>query len=336
MYLYDERTEQMFTATTLATTLVTGGCGAIGSEVINRLKALHLDIQFVNLDLLTYAGKQENIEQPFDNYIFENGDIRDPEKVKEVLQKYKPKYIIHLAAETHVDNSFGNSFVFTSTNVYGTHVLLECVREYVSLGGGLEKFVHMSTDEVYGSVGDDEEAKYENSLFAPSNPYAATKAAAEMLCHAYLKSWGIPIVIARCNNAISKYQNEEKLIPKIIACMLKGEKIPVHGKGQSKRVFIHAFDIADALWTMIEKGIVGDIYNIGTSMEYSVMEVIRCILHIMGYGGGELENHIEYVPDRVFQDYRYFIDSSALRQLGWSEKIGFEEAVKNVLEKYNG
>jgi dTDP-glucose 4,6-dehydratase len=246
-----------------------------------------------------------------------------------VLSKYKPEVIIHFAAETHVDNSFGNSFKFTQTNVYGTHVLLECVKEYIKAGNKLSKFLHMSTDEVYGPVMDDEMARTESSLLWPTNPYAATKAGAEMICRSYERSFNIPIVIMRCNNAVSKYQNEEKLIPRVITSILGDGVIPVHGEGKSKRTFIHAFDIADAIDIIIQKGTIGEVYNIGTDQEYTVLDVIRIIETIIGKKASYV-----HVPDRAFQDYRYFIDTSALKNLGWKDKIPFEDAIKDVIARY--
>ena len=316
--------------------LVTGGCGAIGSEVINRLKYLHFNTtQFINLDALTYAGREEHIEPPYDNYIFIHGDICDADLVLGALVKYQPHYIIHFAAETHVDNSFGNSLNFTTTNVYGTHVLLECVRQYMKFENNFKMFIHMSTDEVYGSVEDTESPRTEDSLFQPSNPYAATKAGAEMICKSYERSFNLPLVIVRCNNAISKYQHREKLIPRVITSIMNFEKIPVHGEGKSKRTFIHAYDIADAMDLIIERGKIGSIYNIGTEMEYTVKDVIKIILKMM------LDNTIEditplveYVQDRPFQDYRYSIDSSALRQLGWTEKVSFQDAISEIILAY--
>jgi dTDP-glucose 4,6-dehydratase len=245
----------------------------------------------------------------------------------------KPEYIIHLAAETHVDNSFGNSLAFTRTNVLGTHTLLECVKEYIVKGGELKLFLHMSTDEVYGSVDDDEPARKETALFAPSNPYAATKAGAEMLCHAYQKSFGIPIIITRCNNAISKYQHEEKLIPRTIRNLLEGKRMTIHGEGKAKRTFIHAYDIASALDVVMTRGEVGSVYNIGTRMEYSVIEVVQHILELLK-PGERMEDWIEFIPDRAFQDYRYYIDMSELMRLGWKEEISFEQAVKEVIARY--
>lgn len=318
--------------------LITGGCGAIGSELINHLKCLYKDTLFVNFDLLTYAGKKEHIEEPYDNYVLVEGDICDSEKVKWALDEYKPQYIFHLAAETHVDNSFGNSLRFTTTNVLGTHTLLECVKQYIAQGNDFRMFLHMSTDEVYGSVQDDEEPRREDAIFQPSNPYAASKAAAEMVCKSYERSFRLPIIIIRCNNAVSKYQHEEKLIPKIVNCMLNGHKFPVHGQGNSKRTFVHAYDIADAFDVIVKNGLIGSVYNIGTDLEYTVLDVIRMVVEKMlkrVISDEELSNYIQHVPDRVFQDYRYSIDSSALRALGWKEHVSMNEAIDNVLKKYH-
>jgi dTDP-glucose 4,6-dehydratase len=296
------------------------------------------NIFVLNLDKLTYAGKVEHIEPPYENYKFFQGDICDAEYISDVLKMEAPDVIIHLAAETHVDNSFGNSFTFTHTNVYGTHVLLECVRKHVDTpeGKNFKVFLHMSTDEVYGSVDDNESPRRENALFAPSNPYAATKAAAEMICHAYVKSFHLPIIITRCNNAISKYQNDEKLVPRVIHCIHKGIKVPVHGEGKSKRTFIHAYDIAAALIMVVDKGTVGETYNIGTDQEYSVLEVVKMLLEIMTPAeSGSVEDHIVLQPDRPFQDYRYSIDTSALKALGWSPEFSFAESLSYVIAHKN-
>lgn len=317
--------------------LITGGCGAIGSVVINYLKKQYPNTTFINVDALTYCANKDFIEDPYDNYRFYYGNINDANFINYILQTEQPTLVIHLAAETHVDKSFGNSFKFTQTNVMGTHTLLECVKNY----GGVKKFLHMSTDEVYGSVCDSEKCS-EDALFAPSNPYSASKAAAEMICHAYIKSFHMPIIIMRCNNAISPYQHNEKLIPCCVDILLShldghnnnNKRIPIHGHGESKRTFIHSQDIATAIDVIAGTGEIGKIYNIGTSegMEYSVMEVVSIIVkHIIGETA-DIKEYIEYVEDRAFQDYRYSIDSTALRDLGWCEIIGFEEAIKDVIK----
>lgn len=305
--------------------LITGGCGAIGSCVVNYLKKTYKDTRFVNIDAITYCARKENIEEPYDNYILYEGDICNVDFVRYIFKQEKPSLVIHLAAETHVDQSFGNSFRFTQTNIMGTHTLLECIRHL----GGVKLFVHMSTDEVYGSVNDDEICT-ENSMFAPSNPYSATKAGAEMLCHAFMKSFQLPIIIVRCNNAISPYQHNEKLIPQCIDSILNNRKINVHGEGKAKRTFIHATDIAKALDIIVSKGTLEKIYNIGTKMEYDVLSVIKEILNQMKPGESYTE-WITYVPDRAFQDYRYSIDSTELNNIGWKDEISFQDAIIDVI-----
>ena len=254
--------------------------------------------------------------------------------INTILCIYKPQYLIHFAAETHVDNSFGNSLTFTKTNVQGTHTLLECVKEYMQTNE-FHMFVHMSTDEVYGSVEDSEAPRREDAIFQPSNPYAATKAAAEMICKSYELSFKLPIVIVRCNNAISKYQHEEKLIPRVIKSIINAQPIPIHGEGKSKRTFIHAYDIADAMDIIMKKGTPGKCYNIGTDMEYTVLEVVHVVIELITQKKQkDISKYITYVKDRPFQDYRYCIDSTALRELGWIEKISFTEAISDVISRY--
>jgi dTDP-glucose 4,6-dehydratase len=188
----------------------------------------------------------------------------------------------------------------------------------------------MSTDEVYGSVRDDEPARTEDALFQPSNPYSATKAGAEMLCHAYEKSFKIPMIIVRCNNAISKYQHPEKLIPQVISRIRCGQKVNVHGEGRSKRTFVHTDDIANAMDIIMQTGGLGEIYNIGTENEYTVMEVIAKVLHKMR-PGDKVDEWVSFIQDRAFQDYRYCIDTSALRKLGWEERVSFDDAIDALL-----
>ena len=317
--------------------LITGGCGAIGAVVVNSLKSQYPNTRFVNVDALTYCGKKEHIYPPFDNYTFYQADITDANAITRILETENPTALIHLAAETHVDQSFGNSFRFTQTNVYGTHVLLECAKNY----GKLKLFLHMSTDEVYGSVCDAGICT-EESMFAPSNPYSASKAAAEMICHAYEKSFKMPLIIMRCNNAISPFQHPEKLIPCCINTLLirktTGQplRIPIHGQGKSRRTFIHASDIAGAIDTIVAKGELGKVYNIGTGehMERSAYD-IACMIIRRIYGEDvHPEEFLDYVPDRAFQDYRYCIDSSALRALGWTDTVTLEDAIDDVISHY--
>lgn len=310
--------------------LITGGCGAIGSEVINYLKLKYSDTLFVNFDSLTYAGNASNIEPPYANYRFFLGDICRMDDVSRVLVEYQPTLVIHFAAESHVDSSFGNSLKFTETNVMGTHMLLECIR----MNGEVRNVMHMSTDEVYGSVVDDLKC-LETTMFKPSNPYSASKAAAEMLCNAYMMSFRIPITIIRCNNALSKYQHTEKLVPKCVECIMNGELIPVHGNGQSRRTFVDVEDIARAFETLILRGRVNEIYNIGTDHEYSVMEVISEIVSLMK-PGDPVARWVKFVPDRDFQDYRYSVDAQKLRDLGWASRISFKDSIRRIVSHTSG
>lgn len=311
--------------------LVTGGAGAIASQVISRLKLRYPNTIFLNLDALTYAGRMENVELPHTNYKFIYGDICDANLVSHILETERPDCVMHFAAETHVDNSFGNSFKFTTTNIYGTHVMLECVRKHMqNHPDTFTLFLHMITDEVYGSVSEHEPSRLEGALFSPSNPYAATKAAAELICQAYQRSFKVPIIITRCNNAISKVQHEEKLIPRTITSIMNGQRVPIHGRGESKRTFIHVYDIADAMDVILHGGKVNRVYNIGTEQEYSVLDVVQMILDIMK-PGSYIDDHIVFVEDRVFQDYRYSIDTTALSDLGWKPTMSFEDGIRDVI-----
>lgn len=304
--------------------LITGGCGAIGSVVTNYLVAKYKKTKFVNIDDLTYCGNASNIKE-VSNYKLAKGNICSYDFVLHIMRTENPTLMIHLAAETHVDQSFTNSFKFTQTNVVGTHTLLEAAREY----GKFTRILHMSTDEVYGSIEDG--SFHESSVCSPSNPYAASKAAAEMLCHSYIKSYSLPIIIMRCNNAISKYQNDEKLIPKCIESIMNVERIPIHGSGTSKRTFIDALDIASAIECIARHGEIDNVYNIGTDMEYTVLDVVKIILEIMR-PGENIQDWVKYVDDRLFQDHRYCIDITKLSNLGWKKRINFIDSVKDVIE----
>ena len=315
--------------------LITGGCGAIGSIVveymlnkynkIDDISSVNSDL-IINLDAQTYSANNYHTNfLKLPNYKFIKGNICDGDLVDFILDTYKPGIIIHLAAETHVDNSFENSIKFTETNVIGTHTLLECAKKY----GKLKTFVHMSTDEVYGSVENGDICK-ENSMFAPSNPYSATKAAAEMLCHAYVKSFKLPIIIVRCNNVISPFQHNEKLIPHTISQILTNKKINIHGQGLAKRTFIDAYDIANALNYIMTGGNNGEIYNIGTDLEFTVIEVVEKIMKLL-VPSEKLEDRVKYIEDRLYQDYRYSIDSTKLINLGWKRTVEFDESIKKVI-----
>jgi dTDP-glucose 4,6-dehydratase len=239
--------------------------------------------------------------------------------------------IIHFAAQSHVDNSFDNSLQYTTDNVMGTHVLLQASKEY----GRIKKFLHFSTDEVYGEVDLEHPGCHEKSLLNPTNPYAATKAAAEFLVRSYYHSFKLPVVIVRCNNVYGPNQYPEKLIPKFIKLLKEGKKLTVHGKGDTRRNFIWAEDVASATEIIFHKGELNEVYNIGTTQEFSVMDVAKLIVDRMT-PDKILENHVIYVEDRPFNDFRYSVDTGLLKSLGWEEKhTNFVENIEHLIKLSN-
>jgi dTDP-glucose 4,6-dehydratase len=306
--------------------LVTGGCGFIGSNFINYILKKN-SIKIYNIDCLNYCANEKNIrEHP--NYKFIKGDITSKDLVLYILNEYSIDGIIHFAAQSHVDNSFDNSLQYTMDNIYGTHVLLQAAKEY----GKIKRFLHFSTDEVYGEVDIDHPGCHEKSLLNPTNPYAATKAAAEFLVRSYYHSFKLPVVIVRCNNVYGPNQYPEKLIPKFIKLLKEGKKLTIHGKGDTRRNFIWAEDVAIATELIYNKGEINEVYNIGTTQEYSVLEVADILIRSITEDG-VLENHIEYVEDRPFNDFRYSIDSSLLKNLGWEEQ--YTNFIKNISSLIN-
>jgi dTDP-glucose 4,6-dehydratase/UDP-glucose 4,6-dehydratase len=298
--------------------LVTGGCGFIGSNFINFIENMKNDVYIVNIDKLDYCSNLHNIESSCKTY------INDTEKVLEILHKESIDTVIHFAAQTHVDNSFITSLNFTRDNILGTHSLLEACRIY----GKIFKFIHISTDEVYGQT----EGACENSIMNPTNPYAASKAAAECIVKSYYYSFNLPIIICRMNNVYGTSQHPEKIIPKFIKSIKEGKKCTVHGNGYSRRAFVHTHDVCDAIYTLLTKGRVPEIYNIGTeNKDLSVLELLDLILKTIK-PGESLNDWIDYVPDRNFNDFRYLINSDKLKKLGWSEQKEFyTELVKLCL-----
>ena len=240
-----------------------------------------------------------------------------------ILNEYAIDGIIHFAAQSHVDNSFDNSLQYTMDNVYGTHVLLQASKEY----GRLKKFLHFSTDEVYGEVDLEHPGCHEKSLLNPTNPYAATKAAAEFLVRSYYHSFQLPTVIVRCNNVYGPNQYPEKLIPKFIKLLREGKKLTVHGTGETRRNFIWADDVAVATELIYNKGEINEIYNIGTTQEFSVLDVAKILVEKMTEDKA-LENHVVFIEDRPFNGFRYSVDTRYLRELGWKEE--HNDFVKNI------
>lgn len=308
----------------MRTILVTGGCGFIGSNFINWYLVTYDNAVIINVDRVDYCAKENNVK-PCDRYIFVKGDINDSKLISDILHNYTVTDVFHFAAQSHVDNSFGNSLQFTRDNILGTHTLLECVRKY----GGVARFIHMSTDEVYGEVPMDHPGCDELSVLNPTNPYAATKSGAELIARSYWYSFKVPVIVVRCNNVYGPNQYPEKLIPKFAELIRKGYKCPVHGTGKTRRNFIHAVDVSRALDIIHKNGELNTVYNIGTNNEYNVIEITQMILDILR-PGEKYEDWVEYVEDRLFNDMRYSVDSSKLRAIGWEESIDFYEGFKTI------
>jgi dTDP-glucose 4,6-dehydratase len=308
-------------------TLITGGLGFIASHFINRYAREFPQEQLVCVDKQSYVSRREYI----DSELFDTGrvqlsciELENYEKVAQLWEERRFEKVFHFAAESHVDASFKNSFAFTTSNVFGTHVLLECAHQHMKNGRPLKLFLHVSTDEVYG--GDTDGATEHTTVLAPTNPYAASKMAAEAYCMAYQKSFGIPLVITRCNNVYGPHQYPEKLIPKFILALLRGEPLTVHGGGQSRRSFIWIDDVIDAYICIsreysAKKPEKLEIYNIGQTpyQDWSVLEIIERLRplvkdHLIGT---TTPSSIVYVQDRPFNDHRYSMSCSRLAGLGW-------------------
>lgn len=306
--------------------LVTGGLGFIGSNFVNHISSKYDNINIYVYDIGDYCASIENVE--WNNRIkLIKGDIRNFDLIMHTLTEHEIDTIVHFAAHSHVDNSFKNSLAFTETNVFGTHVLLECSRMY----GKLKLFFHMSTDEVYGEI-DTTDTSREVSLLCPTNPYAATKAGAEHIVKSYFLSYKLPIIIARCNNVYGRNQYPEKLIPKFICSLLDGKKLHIQGTGNSRRNFIHAIDVADAVDLIINNGVFGETYNIGVTNEHSVLDVAQILCDIAGVN---LENQLEYVPDRLFNDFRYNITNDKIKSLGWEQsRKDFKKELVELFDWY--
>lgn len=312
--------------------LVTGGCGFIGSNFINFILSNYPDIVIYNLDKLDYCSNTNYIDNNLirDNYKFIQGNICDKDFISFILNEYKIEVIVHFAAQSHVDNSFGNSLQFTIDNVLGTHTLLECCKYYQKETQLLKKFIHISTDEVYGEVDLEHPGCSEKSLLNPTNPYAATKAGAEFLVKSYFHSYKLPIIITRMNNVVGPYQYPEKLIPKFILNLLENKKCTVHGKGETRRNFIFADDVSRGISLIINKGEIGEIYNIGSNWEYSVMDILK-YLHSKLNIQKPIEEVYEFVEDRPFNDFRYNVETQKIENLGWKIETTFDEAIDKTI-----
>jgi dTDP-glucose 4,6-dehydratase len=315
-----------------ASLLVTGGAGFIGSNFIRHYLAEHQESEVVNLDKLTYAGNLSNLADLEGNprYRFVRGDIADRRLVKSLLAEVSPQAIVNFAAESHVDRSILDASPFVDTNVGGTLVLLEAACAAWPKGREDRRFIQISTDEVYGDLARGCCATEESPL-APSNPYSASKASADLLCGAFFRTYRLPVIVTRCTNNYGPYQFPEKVIPLMILKASRAEKLPVYGDGLNIRDWIHVSDHCLAIETVLLRGRPGTIYNIGTGCEKQNIEIVRSILLQLG----QSEDLIEYVQDRPGHDRRYALDTSKVRaELGWTPKMGFAEGLRDTMHWY--
>ena len=305
--------------------LVTGGAGFIGSCFIRNELKKHPDYKIINLDALTYCGNIENLKdiENNPNYKFIHGNICDKSLVREIIKEVD--CVINFAAESHVDNSIKTPEIFVETNVGGTLNLLQACKEL-----GIERFLQVSTDEVYGTLGKDGYF-YETTPLAPNSPYSASKASADLLARAYHETFKLPVLNTRCSNNYGPYQYPEKLIPYFISKLLKNEKVPVYGDGLNVRDWLYVYDHCEAIDNVLHKGKIGEIYNIGGHNEKTNLEITHLILEAMGKD----ETSIEYVQDRLGHDRRYAISNDKITsELGWEPSITFEEGIKLTINWY--
>lgn len=323
--------------------LVTGGAGFIGSAVIRQ--AIQEGVEVVNIDNLTYAANLNNLRPCIDSplYHFEKVDICDKGAVSNVFQHHKPDAVMHLAAESHVDRSIDAPDAFIQTNVIGTCNLLQAARSYWDMlhrdAKDSFRFHHVSTDEVYGDLSKTDPAFEETTTYDPSSPYSASKAASDHLVRAWMRTYGLPVLITNCSNNYGPYQFPEKLIPVVILKALHGDPIPVYGKGDNIRDWLHVEDHADALLTVLKKGKPGETYNIGGNNERSNIELVRMLCGLiderMSKPAGTHEKLITFVKDRPGHDRRYAINAEKIEtELGWTPKISGDEGFKQTLNWY--
>jgi UDP-glucose 4,6-dehydratase len=313
--------------------LITGGCGFIASNFINYYFPLHEDVRIINVDAMYYCADERNVKEDIRNserYQLVKGNICSADLINHVLCHYQIDSVIHFAAQSHVQNSFDDSLQFTQDNIVGTHTLLECCRKY----GSIKRFIHVSTDEVYGeSMNDvDEQHKTEHSILCPTNPYAATKAGAELMAQSYHHSYKMPIIITRGNNVYGPNQYPEKLIPRFIELLEADKKVTIQGQGTAVRAFLHSLDTARAFECILEKGMIGEIYNIGCDegMEYSVMDIAHILIGLIK----ETDNYdewIEYIEDRPFNDQRYYISNQKLKDMGWDITVELMDGLRELI-----
>lgn len=305
--------------------LVTGGAGFIGSDLVRKLGKEEYKVSVI--DKLTYAGDIKRVEEVLDLINFYREDLADLKSMLEIFEKEKPDIVVHYAAETHVDRSILNPDIFFQTNVMGTLNLLKASMKFK-----VRKFIHISTDEVYGELPLNSNEKFtEDSPLKPNSPYSASKASSDMLVRAFVETYDFPAIIVRASNNYGPWQYPEKLIPLSVSKLISGEKVPVYGTGENVRTWLFVEDFTEAILHIIEKGREGEIYNVGSSEEKKNLEVIKELLNILG----KSEDYIEFVPDRPGHDLRYAMDTTKIqRELGWEPKVRFEEGLRKTVEWY--
>jgi dTDP-glucose 4,6-dehydratase len=315
--------------------LVTGGCGFIGSNFVNYYFKENSFANIVNIDAMYYCASETNISEEIrnsDRYHLVKGNLCSFDLVSNILNIYKIDTVIHFAAQSHVQNSFDNALQYTHDNAVGTHTLLEACRKH----GKIQRFVHISTDEVYGEsmLSENEEKKHEGSVLCPTNPYAATKAAAELIAKSYYHSFKMPIIITRGNNVYGPNQYPEKLIPRFVELLLKGEAVTIQGDGSNVRAFLHVNDVCCALKLVLEKGEIGEIYNVGSDdhHEYTVSQIAHILINKI-IKTDKCDEWIKYIEDRPFNDKRYYISNQKVKNLGWTIDVDFNEGIDELIEK---
>ena len=320
--------------------LVTGGAGFIGSHLVRLLVNKYPDYHIINMDVLTYAGNLENLKdiENKENYTFIKCDICDVEKVNQVFKKYQIDSVIHLAAESHVDRSIKDPFSFARTNVMGTLSLLQAAKETWNGNFTNKLFYHVSTDEVYGSLG--EEGFFtEETAYDPHSPYSASKASSDHFVRAFADTYGLPVVISNCSNNYGSYQFPEKLIPLFINNIVNNKPLPVYGKGENVRDWLFVNDHARAIDVIFHDGKLGETYNIGGFNEWKNIDLIKVMIktvdRLLGREEGASDKLITYVTDRAGHDLRYAIDSTKLKnELGWEPSLQFEEGIEKTVKWY--
>ena len=305
--------------------LITGGCGFIGSNFIAHIFDKY-DYNIWNIDSLTYAANISNLREEIrqsSRYHFLDCDINNFKRVRDTVVSNEIKFIVNFAAESHVDNSISNSSPFIHSNINGTHNLLTILHDY-----GVEKYLQISTDEVYGSLKEEDPAFTEGHTIRPNSPYAASKASADLLCRSFFKTYGYPIAITRCSNNYGPNQHPEKLIPLVIKNAKKGLDIPIYGDGRNIRDWIHVADHCEAIDKVLHDGIPGEIYNIGGKNEIRNIDIVKTILSLLN----KSTDQIKFAEDRAGHDWRYAIDNSKIsRELGWNPKINFKKGLLKLL-----